>query len=134
MLHSPNPITVQLHAKAFKRMENLKFLIVRNVHICEELKFLPNGLRLLECTGYHFSLPSKYCPQQLVAFGMPHSHIRLEKLFKQVWLLVSLNYDFLKFYFKICSRVILVFFTLYRSYGLKIWKVSISVNVIPLQI
>ena len=84
MLHSPNPITVQLHAKAFKTMENLKFLIVHNVHICEEFKFLPNGLRLLEWPGYHFSLPSKYFPQQLVAFGMPHSHIRLEKLFKQV--------------------------------------------------
>ena len=84
MLRSPNPITVQLHAKAFERMENLKFLIVRNVHIYEELKFLPNGLRLLEWPGYHFSLPSKYCPQQLVAFGMPHSHIRLEKLSKQV--------------------------------------------------
>ena len=120
MLHYPNPITVKLHAKAFKRMENLKFLIVRNVHICEELKILPRGLRLLEWPGYHFSLPSKYCPQQLVAFGMPHSHIRLKKLFKHVWLLVSLNYDFLKFYFKICSRFILVFFTLYRSYGLKI--------------
>ena len=83
MFHSPNPIIVQLHAKAFKRMENLKFLIVRNVHICEELKFLPNGLRLLEWPGYHFSLPSKYCPQQLVAFGIPR-HIRLKKLFKQV--------------------------------------------------
>ena len=84
MLHYPNPITVKLHAKAFKRMENLKFLIVRNVHICEELKILPKGLRLLEWPGYHFSLPSKYCPQQLVAFGMPHSHIRLKKLFKHV--------------------------------------------------
>ena len=82
MLHSPNPIIVQLHAKAFKRMENLKFFIVRNVHICEELKFLPNGLRLLEWPGYHFSLPSKYCPQQLVAFGIPHSHIRLKKAFQ----------------------------------------------------
>ena len=74
MLHSPNPITVQLHAKAFKTMENLKFLIVRNVHICEEFKFLPNGLRLLEWPGYHFSLPSKFSPKQLFALGMPQSH------------------------------------------------------------
>ena len=81
---SPKPITVSLEAKAFKRMENLKFLIVRNVHICEELKYLPNGLRLLEWHEFPFSLPSRYCPQQLVALNMPYSRIRLEKLLKQV--------------------------------------------------
>ena len=84
MLHSPNPITVQLHAKAFKKMKNLKFLIVRNVLISEELKYLPNGLKLLEWHQYPFSLPSNYCHQQLVVLEMPHSCIRLEKLFKQV--------------------------------------------------
>ena len=81
---SPKPIMVSLEAKTFKRMENLKFLIVRNVHICEELKYLPYGLRLLEWHEFPFSLPSKYCPQQLVALDMSHSHIRLEKLLKQV--------------------------------------------------
>nr|XP_023925126.1 TMV resistance protein N-like [Quercus suber] len=85
MLHSPNPIPMQLHAKAFKKMENLKFLMVRNVLISEELKHLPNGLKLLEWDQYPFSLPSNYCPQQLVELEMPRSScIRLEKLFKQV--------------------------------------------------
>ena len=83
-LDSPNPVTVQLHAKAFKKMGNLKFLIVRNVLISEKLEYLPNGLKLLEWHQYPFSLPSKYCPQQLVVLEMPHSCIRLEKLFKQV--------------------------------------------------
>ena len=84
MLHSPNPITVQLHDKAFKKMKNLKFLMVRNVLISEGLKYLPNGLLLLEWDGYHFSLPDNYCPQQLVELKMPNSCISLEKLFKQV--------------------------------------------------
>ena len=84
MCCSPQPITMPIGAKAFEKMKNLKFLIVRNVHICEELKYLPNGLRLLEWHEFPFSLPSRYCPQQLVALDMPYSHIRLEKLLKQV--------------------------------------------------
>ncbi|KAL4605423.1 hypothetical protein ACB092_09G027700 [Castanea dentata] len=83
MWHSPNPITVQLHAKAFKKMKNLKFLMVHNVLVSEELKYLPNGLKILEWHGYPFSLPSNYCPQQLVVLKMQDSCIRLEKLFKQ---------------------------------------------------
>ena len=84
MLHSPYPTIVQLHAEAFERMDNLKFLIVRNVQISEELKYLPNGLKLFEWPEYHFSFPSNYSPQQLVALEMSHSYFKLEKLFKQV--------------------------------------------------
>ena len=84
MWHSPDPITVQLHAKAFKKMENLKFLMVHNVLISEEIKYLPNGLKLLEWDKYPSSLPSNYRPQQLVELRMPRSCIRLEDLFKQV--------------------------------------------------
>ncbi|KAK4583266.1 hypothetical protein RGQ29_026165 [Quercus rubra] len=83
MWHSPNPTTVQLHAKAFKKMKNLKFLMVHNVLVSKELKYLPNGLKLLEWHEYPFSLPSNYCPQQLVVLKMPRSCIRLEKLFMQ---------------------------------------------------
>ncbi|KAF3946142.1 hypothetical protein CMV_027557 [Castanea mollissima] len=48
-----------------------------------ELKYLPNGLKILEWHKYPFPLPSNYFPQQLVVLKMPHSCIRLEKLFKQ---------------------------------------------------
>ena len=85
MLSFHKPITVTLAPKAFKRMRNLKFLIVDNVHICEELKYLPNGLRFLQLPNYPFPLPSNFCPQKLVTLEMPHSRIQLEKLFKQVW-------------------------------------------------
>ncbi|KAL4598715.1 hypothetical protein ACB092_11G077700 [Castanea dentata] len=83
MLHSPQPIEVQLHTEAFRKMENLKFLIVENVHICKPLEFLPNNLILLKWPHYPFHWPSEYFPEQLVAIEMPHSRIRLPKLIKQ---------------------------------------------------
>ena len=73
-----------IEAKAFEKMKNLKFLIVRNVHICEELEYLPNGLRLLQWPEFPFSLPSNYYPRQLVGLEMPHCLIRLETTFKLV--------------------------------------------------
>ncbi|XP_030942178.1 TMV resistance protein N-like isoform X1 [Quercus lobata] len=60
MLHFHKPIKVTLAPKAFKRMRNLKFLMVDNVQICEELKYLPNGLRLLQLPNYPFPLPSNF--------------------------------------------------------------------------
>ena len=84
-LCSHKPTTVTLATNALKEMRNLKFLMVDNVHIRKELKYLPNGLRLLQLPNYPFPLPSNFCPQKLVTLGMPCSCIRLEKLFKQVW-------------------------------------------------
>ncbi|XP_050279851.1 disease resistance protein RUN1-like isoform X2 [Quercus robur] len=83
MLHSPQLVEVQLHTEAFRRMENLKFLIIENVHICKPLEFLPNNLILLKWPYYPFHWPLEYFPEQLVAIDMPHSRIRLPKLIKQ---------------------------------------------------
>nr|XP_023880284.1 TMV resistance protein N-like [Quercus suber] len=58
MWHSPDPITVQLHAEAFKKMENLKFLMVHEaigsldklkswtLKHCKKLQILPSNFRL----------------------------------------------------------------------------------------
>ena len=73
-----------IEAEAFENMKNIKFLIVHNVQIYEELKYLPNRLRLLQWPKVPFSLPSKYYPQQIVALEMPHSLFRLETMFKLV--------------------------------------------------
>ena len=82
MLCSPKRVELPLKAKVFKRMKNLKFLI-GNVHIGEELEYLPDELRFLEWHVFPLSLSSK-CnpPQQLVVLKM--SNIILEKVFKQV--------------------------------------------------
>ena len=84
MCCSPQPITMPIGAKAFEKMKNLKFLIVRNVHICKELEYLPNGLMVLKWPEFPFSLPSNYYPQKLVELEMPRSLIRLETTFKLV--------------------------------------------------
>ena len=84
LFHPPEPVKVQLHIEVFKKMENLKFLIIENVDICEALKYLSNGLRFLKWPEYPFPLTSKYCPQQLISLEMPHSQIRLDNFFKQV--------------------------------------------------
>ena len=84
MLHSPQPVEVQLHTEAFKRMENLKFLIVENVDICKPLEFLPRSLIFLKWPNYPFHWPSEYFPEQLVIIEMPHSRIKLPKLITQV--------------------------------------------------
>ncbi|KAL4642315.1 hypothetical protein ACB092_02G007200, partial [Castanea dentata] len=79
----PKPRTVSLRASAFKKMENLKFLIVKNVQTSKELKYLSNELRLFECSGSNFSLASKFCPSKLVGLEVSNSCIRLPNLFKQ---------------------------------------------------
>ena len=100
ILRSLEPVTMELQGEPFERMKNLKFLLVKNVNICEEFKYFPNGLRLLEWHKFPFSSwPSKYCPQKLVALNMSWSgRIRMEKIFKQVGLLVFMNYNFLKLF------------------------------------
>ena len=84
MLHSLQPVKVQLHTEAFKKMENLKFLIVEDVDICEPLEFLPHSLIFLKWPNYPFHWPSEYSPEQLVAIEMPYSCIKLPKLIMQV--------------------------------------------------
>ena len=102
MLHPPKPVTLKLHAQAFRRMENIKFLIVNNVYIDGSLGYLPNNLVLLDWSYCSVSLPPNFCPQHLVALNMPFSLIRLEKVLNQVWLLVYMSYDFFAFYLKVC--------------------------------
>ena len=84
MCCSPQPTTMPIGAKVFETMKNLKFLIIRNVRICEELEYLPDGLTLLQWPEFPFSLPSNYYPRQLVELEMPRSLIRLEATFNLV--------------------------------------------------
>ena len=84
MLCSPEPTEVALKANVFKRMKNLKFLI-GNVHIGEDLEYLPDELRILEWPKSPLYLSSECClPLQIVVLKMSKSNIILEKAFKQV--------------------------------------------------
>ena len=65
------------------KMKNLRFLIVHNI-ICEDRKYLPNELRLIDCNGFPLtSLPAVTNLQKLVALNMPGSHIKLDEHFEE---------------------------------------------------
>ncbi|XP_065616538.1 TMV resistance protein N [Quercus suber] len=93
-------VVLKLHPQAFRRMENIKFFIVKNVHIFGQLEYFPNGIRLLDWPFYSSSLPSNFCPRQLVCLNMLHSYNNMEKLFKQEFPLIMLkeiNFSHCKF-------------------------------------
>jgi len=59
-------IEVKWDGLAFKKMENLKTLIIRNVSFSESPKHLPNSLRVLEWQKYpSCGLPSDFYPKKL---------------------------------------------------------------------
>ncbi|XP_065630768.1 disease resistance protein RUN1-like [Quercus suber] len=80
MICSPERAKLQLEAKCFEKMKNLKFLIVGNVDICGSIEYLPNELRLLDWPEFPLSsLPSNFRPQNLIALSMPQSQVILDK-------------------------------------------------------
>ena len=83
MICSSESSKIPLEPKCLEKMKNLKFLMVSNVDICGDLKYLPNGLRVLDWRGFPLSsLPSNFDPQKLIALNMPGSRVTLDKLFK----------------------------------------------------
>ncbi|XP_030958565.1 disease resistance-like protein DSC1 [Quercus lobata] len=81
MIYSSERAKLQLEAKCFEKMKNLKFLIVGNVDICGSVEYFPNELRLLDWPEFPLpSLPSNFRPQKLIALSMPQSQIILDKV------------------------------------------------------
>ena len=81
MICSLESSKIQLEPKCLEKMKNLKFLMVSNVDICGDLKYLPNGLRVLDWHGFPLSsLPSNFRPQKLIVLNMPESRVILSKL------------------------------------------------------
>ncbi|XP_050274939.1 disease resistance protein RPV1-like [Quercus robur] len=76
----PQPRNMQID---FGRMKKLKYLIVRNL-ICEDVKYLPNELRLIDWNEFPIpSLPATVNLQKLVALKVPGSHIKLDEHFER---------------------------------------------------
>ncbi|KAK4595473.1 hypothetical protein RGQ29_013798 [Quercus rubra] len=79
-LSLPQPRKMQLN---LGKIKSLKYLTIRNV-ICEDLKSLPNGLRLLDWNEFPLSsLPSTFEPTKLVALNMQESRIELDEHFER---------------------------------------------------
>ncbi|KAK4285375.1 hypothetical protein QN277_002081 [Acacia crassicarpa] len=82
-LDMPGDIVIDWSGKAFKKMSNLKMLIIRNAHFSIGPKYLPNSLRVLDWTGYPFSyLPSDFNPKELIILKMPESFLKRDVLLK----------------------------------------------------
>ena len=75
----PQPRNMMLD---FGKLKSLKYLIVRNV-ICEDLKYIPNELRLIDWNEFPLSsLPSAFEPKKLVVLDMQQSRIKLDEHFE----------------------------------------------------
>ncbi|KAJ7975477.1 TMV resistance protein N-like [Quillaja saponaria] len=102
MLDLPERKEVQLCAKAFKKMTNLRVLIVRNADCSGSLGNLPQNLRLLDWEGYSSKcLPLDFLPSKIAMLELPHSNLTLETPFKKFENLTSLNFSHCQFLTKV---------------------------------
>ena len=91
VLVMPQDEEVQWNGKAFKKMKNLKILIIKNACFSCEPKYLPNSLRVLKWKNYSSSaLPLDFHPRNLAILSLTNSSLRWIKPFK-----VSINYTFM---------------------------------------
>ncbi|KAE8725121.1 Cullin-associated and neddylation dissociated [Hibiscus syriacus] len=72
---------LNLNVNAISKMKKLRLLKVSCLSNCDELKYLPNELRLLDWMGYPLRfLPPSFQPDNLVALLLPYS--RIEQLWR----------------------------------------------------
>ncbi|XP_024933988.3 disease resistance protein Roq1-like [Ziziphus jujuba] len=80
-LSSPENEKLQMNVEVNLKMENLRLLKIKNVHISNFVGYLSNNLRLLEWHGYPLdSMPQNFCPAKLVELNISNSRI------KQLWM------------------------------------------------
>ncbi|XP_028785833.1 TMV resistance protein N-like [Neltuma alba] len=80
-LDMPGDIVIDWSGNAFKRMPNLKILIIRNAQFSTGPTHLPNSLRVLDWKGYPCpSLPSDFNPKELIILKMPETFLQPDVL------------------------------------------------------
>ncbi|XLT60594.1 hypothetical protein HN873_053198, partial [Arachis hypogaea] len=94
MLDLPEKQEVQLSDQDFRKLKNLRMLIIRNAEFSGGHVHLPRNLRLLDWKEYPSpSLPSDFLPEKIVMLELQHSHLyTLEESFKYAYL-TSLNFS-----------------------------------------
>ncbi|XP_028770003.1 TMV resistance protein N-like [Neltuma alba] len=79
-LDMPGDMVIDWSGKAFKKMPNLKILIIRNAQFSTGPKYLPNSLRVLDWKGYPCpTLPPDFNPRELIILKMPESFLKRDK-------------------------------------------------------
>ncbi|XP_045787151.1 disease resistance protein RUN1-like [Trifolium pratense] len=88
---------VELDESAFKKMKNLKTLVIKGGHFSKGPKYLPNSLRVVEWEGYPSEyLPHDFHPKKLAILNLPKSCITSLKLadsLKKFLNIKILNFD-----------------------------------------
>ncbi|XP_020222471.1 TMV resistance protein N isoform X2 [Cajanus cajan] len=91
---------VEWNGNAFKKMNNLKILVIRNGNFSEGPKYLPNSLRVLEWWKYpSHCLPSDFHPKELAICKLPDSYFtsfEFDRFSKKFVSLSVLNFDWCK--------------------------------------
>ncbi|KAL4374468.1 hypothetical protein AHAS_Ahas05G0184800 [Arachis hypogaea] len=76
-LDIPESETEYIEAKALSRMNRLRILIINNVHVTDDIQYLPDELRLIDWPRYPSStLLPNFHPRRLVYLNMSHSRIK----------------------------------------------------------
>ncbi|XLS95342.1 hypothetical protein HN51_071350 [Arachis hypogaea] len=87
VLEAPMSRVIEWDGKAFKKMGNLKALIIKSGNLFNGPDHLPNSLRVLEWHGYpSHSLPADFHPKKLFILKLPHNCVTplpLVKLLKE---------------------------------------------------
>ncbi|KAK4258291.1 hypothetical protein QN277_007752 [Acacia crassicarpa] len=79
--------------KAFKKMKSLRMLIIRNACFSRGPRYLPNSLRILEWAGYPSrSFPPNFRPTNLAILNLPSSWLNLDRPFKNLKCLTSMDF------------------------------------------
>ncbi|XP_014500013.1 TMV resistance protein N isoform X2 [Vigna radiata var. radiata] len=91
MVDLPDDYMVHLKDDSFKKMKNLKILIVRNGNFFGSPQHLPNSLRLLDWMKYPSSLPSSFQPKKLVVLNLSGSRFTMQEPFKYLDSLTSMD-------------------------------------------
>ncbi|KAJ7974902.1 TMV resistance protein N [Quillaja saponaria] len=77
-LDLPKRGNVEWNKSVFKKMKNLRILVVRNSHFSEEHKHLPVNLRLLEWQEFPFNdFPNKFSGEKLVILRLNRGSFKL---------------------------------------------------------
>ncbi|ESW26561.1 hypothetical protein PHAVU_003G129700 [Phaseolus vulgaris] len=99
MLHPPKQEKIDYWTvTAFKKMRNLRILIVRNTIFSSGPSYLPNSLRLIDWKGYPSNcFPPDFHPHRIVDFKLPHSSLIFKKPFLRFEDLTFINLSHCQF-------------------------------------
>ncbi|KAI9086162.1 hypothetical protein K1719_031883 [Acacia pycnantha] len=90
----PEEVEVEWSGLSFKKMTNLRILIIRKAQFLTGPKHLPDSLRWLEWEGYpSTNLPPNFSPNKLVFFKLCFSPFRLEEPLKRFECLTCMNFS-----------------------------------------